>query len=55
MNTTIILYPRAVSASPVSATSRLRLNGATLPRPVSRAPWGSAAALVDHPSDAPPA
>ena len=55
MNTTSIMYPRTASAAPVSAAISLRLNGATLPRPVSRAPWGSAAALVDHPSDAPPA
>ncbi|HQF39469.1 MAG TPA: hypothetical protein PK322_10165 [Opitutaceae bacterium] len=52
MKTSRIMYPRLGTAPRLSTIPRL--SDAPLPRTIERSPWGDAAALVDHPSDAPP-
>ncbi len=52
MKTSRIMYPRLGTAPRLSTIPRL--SDAPLPRTIERSPWGDAAALLDHPSDAPP-
>lgn len=54
MKTSRIMYPRLGTAPRLSTIPRPRRSNAPLPRTIERSPWGDAASLVDHPSDAPP-